>query len=206
MVQRGTTGASSTRCAAARRAPRRSASARPASGHRVRACSAGIAGFGGGLLAVLRRRGQLRPDFTFFFGLVWVVLVVTVGARSVQAAIIAGLAFFLVPELLDRLFAWPGNYLASHSDVGLRRRSSARQARVGRRRVVHPVRPRCAHLRQAPRGHHRGAGRAARRAASPDAGRPTGRRRRPPDAGRTAGRGPRMTDHRHARAPADPHR
>ena len=39
------------------------------------------------------------------------VLVITAGSRSVQAAIISGISFFAFPALLDRLFQWPGNFV-----------------------------------------------------------------------------------------------
>jgi hypothetical protein len=45
------------------------------------------------------------------------VLVITAGYRSVQAAIISGITFYLLPELLTRLFSWPGHYLISHPGV-----------------------------------------------------------------------------------------
>ena len=75
---------------------------------------AGIAGFGGGLLASFNGQANYDANFTFYFGLVWLVLVITAGSRSVQAAIISRHHVLLLPELLDRLFSWPGNYLASH--------------------------------------------------------------------------------------------
>ncbi|MCB9372185.1 MAG: ABC transporter permease [Microthrixaceae bacterium] len=66
------------------------------------ALSAGIAGLGGGLLA--SQVGRATPtDYVFFLGLFWVVMVVTLGDRSVQAAITAGMSFLLVPELLSRI-------------------------------------------------------------------------------------------------------
>lgn len=68
--------------------------------------SAAIAGFGGGLLVTqtgVAGAGAYSANFQSFLGLVWVVLVVTLGARSVQAAVIAGGAFVLVPELFDTL-------------------------------------------------------------------------------------------------------
>jgi branched-chain amino acid transport system permease protein len=66
------------------------------------ALSAGIAGLGGGLLAA--QNGQANPtDFVPFIGLFWVVLVVTLGARSVQGAINAGLSLVLFPQLLKWL-------------------------------------------------------------------------------------------------------
>ncbi len=66
------------------------------------ALSAGIAGLGGGLLASQTGRAS-STDYVFFLGLFWVVVVVTLGSRSVQAAITAGISFMLVPELLSRL-------------------------------------------------------------------------------------------------------
>jgi ABC-type branched-subunit amino acid transport system permease subunit len=73
----------------------------------VFALSAGIAGLGGGLLAI--QDGQANfVNFAPFIGLFWVVLVLTVGARSVQGAIIAGLTFMLMPELLEGLGLSPG--------------------------------------------------------------------------------------------------
>jgi branched-subunit amino acid ABC-type transport system permease component len=72
------------------------------------ALSAAIAGFGGGLLASFEGRVNYDANFTYVFGLVWVVLVVTLGARSVQAAINAGLSFFLVPPLLALTPLSPG--------------------------------------------------------------------------------------------------
>jgi branched-subunit amino acid ABC-type transport system permease component len=70
------------------------------------AISAAIAGLGGGLLVVLNGQsgsGSYNANFISFLGLVWVVLVVTMGARSVQAAVTAGAAFVLMPELFERL-------------------------------------------------------------------------------------------------------
>ncbi len=73
----------------------------------VFAISAGIAGFGGGLLATQQKLVNYPSNYVFFFGLVWVVLVVTMGARSVQAAITAGFAFILMPEVLDAVGVSP---------------------------------------------------------------------------------------------------
>jgi branched-subunit amino acid ABC-type transport system permease component len=75
---------------------------------------AAVAGFGGGLLASYVGEANYNANFAFFFSLVWVVLVVTAGARKVQAAVLGGLSFFLVPQLLEELLAWPRNYLGSH--------------------------------------------------------------------------------------------
>jgi branched-chain amino acid transport system permease protein len=67
------------------------------------ALAAGIAGFGGGLTATWTGAANYDQSFQFFYGLIWVVLVVTLGARSVQAAVFGGLTFFLFPEFLERL-------------------------------------------------------------------------------------------------------
>jgi len=64
------------------------------------ALSAGIAGLGGGMLVTLHGRAN-TVFFEPLFGLFFVVIVVTLGARSVQGAITAGLAFMLFPEFLD---------------------------------------------------------------------------------------------------------
>ena len=76
---------------------------------------AAIAGFGGGLLVSFNELANYDANFTFFFGLVWLTLVITAGARSVQAAIISGLSFYLVPALLNYPFdTWPSHWLAGH--------------------------------------------------------------------------------------------
>lgn len=68
----------------------------------VFALSAGVAGIGGALYGSLL--GRVSPaDFNVFLGLFWVVLVVTLGARTVEGAANAGLALILFPELLDAL-------------------------------------------------------------------------------------------------------
>jgi ABC-type branched-subunit amino acid transport system permease subunit len=66
------------------------------------ALSAGIAGLGGGLLAIFDE-GLSQLNFQFIQGLFWVVLVVTLGARSIQAAIMAGISFKVFPELLSKV-------------------------------------------------------------------------------------------------------
>jgi branched-subunit amino acid ABC-type transport system permease component len=67
------------------------------------ALSAGIAGLGGGLLAMVDAQANYAANYSPFFGLVWLVLVVTVSARTVDGAVVAGLALVLVPELLKQL-------------------------------------------------------------------------------------------------------
>ena len=79
---------------------------------------AAVAGFGGGMLASFTGQANYDQSFTFYFGLVWLVLVITAGYRSVQAAITSGISFFVFPQLLEKLFTWPGNYLASNPSTG----------------------------------------------------------------------------------------
>jgi ABC-type branched-subunit amino acid transport system permease subunit len=67
------------------------------------ALSAGIAGLGGGLLAMLDTQANYAANYAPFFGLVWLVVVVTVGVRTVDGAVVAGLALVLLPELLKEL-------------------------------------------------------------------------------------------------------
>lgn len=64
------------------------------------ALSAGIAGIGGALLAV--QNGAPRTiDYAYFFGLFWVALVVSLGSRTVEGAVSAGLGFILIPIMLE---------------------------------------------------------------------------------------------------------
>ncbi len=72
----------------------------------VFALSAAIAGFGGGMLAIFERRvgrSFFQADLNYFYGLVWLVLVVTLGSRSISGAVNAGLSFLLFPRLLEAL-------------------------------------------------------------------------------------------------------
>lgn len=104
LVRRGTTG----RFLAALRGSELAASAIGINPTRAKitafALSAGIAGLGGGLLASLQ--GRTSPDsFGSFFGLFWVVLVLTIGARTVEGAVNAGMGLALFPQLLQLLHA-----------------------------------------------------------------------------------------------------
>jgi branched-chain amino acid transport system permease protein len=65
------------------------------------ALSAGIAGLGGGLLAMLETQANYAANFSPFYGLVW--LVVTISARTVEGAVVAGFALALFPELLKEV-------------------------------------------------------------------------------------------------------
>ena len=66
------------------------------------AVSAGIAGLGGGLLAT-QKHIAVTNDYSYFYGLFFVVLVVTLMPRTVEGAINAGLGFALLPEILKLL-------------------------------------------------------------------------------------------------------
>jgi branched-subunit amino acid ABC-type transport system permease component len=79
--------------------------------------SAAIAGLGGGLIASYAGQASYESNFVFFYGLVWLTLLITSGSRSVQAAITGGIGFFVVPELLEMLFSWPGHYLTSNPET-----------------------------------------------------------------------------------------
>jgi ABC-type branched-subunit amino acid transport system permease subunit len=67
------------------------------------ALSAGIAGLGGGLLAIQENQANYTANFGVLFGLLWLVIVVTIGARTVEGAVQAGLALAFVPEILKAL-------------------------------------------------------------------------------------------------------
>jgi len=42
---------------------------------------------------------------------------VSAGSRSIQAAVMSGLFFFIFPAVLDKLFAFPGNWVVSNPDA-----------------------------------------------------------------------------------------
>jgi len=100
LVRRGTTG----KYLEALRGSELAATAIGISAARARvvafALSAGIAGLGGGLLGMFSHEAS-ETTFASLNGLFWVVLVVTLGARTVEGAIQAGLAFAVFPEILE---------------------------------------------------------------------------------------------------------
>ncbi|HUV11070.1 MAG TPA: ABC transporter permease [Acidimicrobiia bacterium] len=67
------------------------------------ALSAGVAGLGGALIGI--SQGKVEPVATYpaLFGVVWVVLVVTLGSRTVDGATNAALGFIIFPWLLEAL-------------------------------------------------------------------------------------------------------
>jgi ABC-type branched-subunit amino acid transport system permease subunit len=73
------------------------------------ALSAGIAGLGGGLLAM--KKGQAIPeDFSYFYGLVFVVIVVSTASRTVEGAVNAGIAFAIIPYILSDWLGLAGGW------------------------------------------------------------------------------------------------
>lgn len=76
------------------------------------ALSAGIAGLGGGLLAIRQGAVNYEQNYTVFVGLFWVVIVVTLGTRVIDGAIQAGFGFKVFPELV--LKSWLGLSQAWH--------------------------------------------------------------------------------------------
>ncbi len=70
-----------------------------------------VAGIGGGLLAVAQTSFQ-PSEFATFAGIVWLAVLVTIGVRSNAAALVAGLAFVMLPALSQAyLPTWTANVL-----------------------------------------------------------------------------------------------
>jgi len=75
------------------------------------ATAAFIAGVGGGLLAVSQST-VVPSEFATFAGIVWFAALVTIGIRSTTAALVAGLAFVMLPALCQAyLPTWTANVL-----------------------------------------------------------------------------------------------
>lgn len=70
------------------------------------AFSAAIAGVGGSLLGMLNERSSSQDWFTLI-GVIWVVLVLTLGVRTVDGAVNAGMSFVLISYLLEDLLHLP---------------------------------------------------------------------------------------------------
>ena len=101
LVRKGTTGASSPRCAAARSPRRRSASTAPGRGSSAFALSAGIAGLGGGLLAMHDRQVELPAELLAVLR-AWCgsCIVVTLGVANVEGAMQAAFGFIFFPLVI----------------------------------------------------------------------------------------------------------
>jgi branched-subunit amino acid ABC-type transport system permease component len=65
--------------------------------------AAGVAGLGGGLIGMAQGRVEPVATYPALFGVVWVVLVVTLGARTVDGAVNAALGLIIVQWLLETL-------------------------------------------------------------------------------------------------------
>jgi ABC-type branched-subunit amino acid transport system permease subunit len=63
--------------------------------------SAAIAGVGGALFAAAQNAPVTDKDFPAIYGLVWVLLVCSLGSRTVDGAVNAGLSFILLPLILE---------------------------------------------------------------------------------------------------------
>jgi branched-subunit amino acid ABC-type transport system permease component len=74
----------------------------------VFAVSAAIAGAGGALYASYLETARV-DDFNAIQGLFWVLLVVTLGSRTVDGALNAGMAFVLLPPLLGDILHVPSD-------------------------------------------------------------------------------------------------
>jgi ABC-type branched-subunit amino acid transport system permease subunit len=76
------------------------------------ALSAAIAGLGGGLMASYEGAANVSANFVPEMGLVWVVLVVTLGARTIEGAINAAVGFiFIEAVVLPTWIPWLVNHL-----------------------------------------------------------------------------------------------
>lgn len=67
------------------------------------ALSAGIAGLGGALLSMREGAANYDANFSVAFAMFWVVLVVTLGTRTVEGAVVAAIALKFFPELLNAI-------------------------------------------------------------------------------------------------------
>ena len=110
------------------------------------ALSAAIAGSVAGCSLPTRAAVNSDAHYVPELGLVWIVLVVTLGSRTVEGAINAAIGFvFFQAVVLPTWMPW----------VGQPRAARVPHVFAAGRAAAHPVRPRCAHLRQASRGNPR---------------------------------------------------
>jgi branched-subunit amino acid ABC-type transport system permease component len=85
----------------------------------VFALSAAIAAIGGGMMAMNEQAANLTPNFVSFQGLVFVVLVVSLGSRTVEGAIQAAIgysAFQIV--ILNQAVPWVANHVQPWYNMG----------------------------------------------------------------------------------------
>jgi ABC-type branched-subunit amino acid transport system permease subunit len=78
----------------------------------VLALAAGIAAIGGGLLAMYEGSVNYNPDFVYFQSLFWVVLVVSLGSRTVEGAVQAAIGFAAFQiVVLNQVLPWIVNHV-----------------------------------------------------------------------------------------------
>jgi branched-subunit amino acid ABC-type transport system permease component len=83
------------------------------------ALSAGIAGLGGGLLAVGQESVNYSVSFSPQIGLFLIVIIVTLGSRTVEGAVQAAFAFVMFqPLVLERALPWLINHVQPFLHVG----------------------------------------------------------------------------------------
>ncbi len=120
LVRNGTTG----RVLAALRGSETAAASIGISRSRARivafALSAGIAGLGGGLLATCDRQVSFQSNYSTTLGLVWIVVVVSLGPRTIEGAIQAAAGFVFFPLIvLDQLGPWVVNHVQPWYHLGV---------------------------------------------------------------------------------------
>jgi branched-subunit amino acid ABC-type transport system permease component len=85
----------------------------------VLSLAAGIAGVGGGLYAMWQRQVTFTPDFVYFQGIVWVVLVVSLGSRTVEGAVQAAIGFAAFQiVILNQVLPWTVNHVQPWYHMG----------------------------------------------------------------------------------------
>jgi len=83
------------------------------------ALAAAIAGVGGGLLTIYERAANYDPNFVYFQGLIWVVLVVSLGSRSVEGAMQAAAGFYVFQAvILNEVVPWTVDHVQPWYHMG----------------------------------------------------------------------------------------
>lgn len=86
----------------------------------VLALAAGIAAIGGGLLAMYEGSVNYNPDFVYFQSLFWVVLVISLGSRTIEGAIQAAIGFAAFQIVfLNQILPWIVNHVQPWYHMGL---------------------------------------------------------------------------------------
>ena len=86
----------------------------------VFALSAAIAGIGGAMLGIYERAVNYNPNFVAFQSLFFVVLVVSLGCRTVEGAIQAAIGFVAFQKVvLEQVVPWVVNHVQPWYHMGL---------------------------------------------------------------------------------------